>query len=724
LTSAYGFYNQLILKLQSEFSSLIQLNSFLDFPIVEPIQSSTANCENADLLKEVLMRIIHKLLLCLGDLARYQIEYDPNASPKLAQRYYQMSLILLPNSGMPLNQLGTLYDMENYGCDATYYYLYCLSCNEPNMIARENLKYLFSKNRKRFNEICSASDKYKEDALSLGEVKRKEIKKFLVLFLHLIDTFLTQTVLFQSDTSNHSSRGSAQHQQKHQQSQAQQQVNINKLQELCQQCLHEFNSCLFYKPIDESLNSGEENNNKVFYLSDELVFKLVLTIIMTVEQLKLKKSSSSTYQSMGQPSTIYFTCVAFSLLFFSHVLNHTIIRIQESLLTLNKKKSEVEEREGDKEESDGDNNLQEEDEDNIEEFCTQTDSWKNQEFYNEAEEEEVEVEDEKRRKLSAQSPSPKVNKKSLSLIYTRRRRNRNSDSEDSSNEQSVANSSTEREADKSSKRTRTNRKRQTVARFLERDNLSETELNALDTSSASSSDDSTDSSDERMSKKSMKASPQQTSPSQTLSNPSKNNVIRSPESSDLLSSFQNRETPSFPTFNSLNTPTLFPVYLPNVGLFPQQQSNLMTTTGANVNFKEFSTQIFSYFQEQQLNASYGSTSSTSGLFTNTSEPDFIDNEIYKFVLNGSCSVSVPPGFNPQEAKEIEELGKKIAAYQIETDTEVSVAENSTSNESSADEVENESLLQSNIFNLGASSKKYPIVACFLRFNAIFNMFYE
>jgi protein SMG5 len=120
LTSAYGFYNQLILKLQTEFSSLIQLNSFLDLPIVEKSQPST-NYENADLLREVLMRIIHKLLLCLGDLARYQIEYDPNASPKLAQKYYQMSLILLPNSGMPLNQLGTLYDMENYGCDATYY---------------------------------------------------------------------------------------------------------------------------------------------------------------------------------------------------------------------------------------------------------------------------------------------------------------------------------------------------------------------------------------------------------------------------------------------------------------------------------------------------------------------------------------------------------------------------------------------------------------------------
>ena len=47
-----------------------------------------------------------------------------------------------------------------------------------------------------------------------------------------------------------------------------------------------------------------------------------------------------------------------------------------------------------------------------------------------------------------------------------------------------------------------------------------------------------------------------------------------------------------------------------------------------------------------------------------------DNHIYKFVLNGKKQVSIPPGFenNSKEAEEIEELGKKIATFQIETDT--------------------------------------------------------
>lgn len=178
LSSAYGFYNQLILRFQTEFNSVLPLDGFLDFPVLsyekQPLNGKLlhplsifwksklfytfeiANLqENTELLKEVLSRILHKFLICLGDLGRYQIEYDPNGCNKLAFKYYQMALILLPSNGMPLNQLGTLYGSENYGCDAAYYYLYCLSCSEPFLSARENLKLVFSKNRKRYEEIKS-----------------------------------------------------------------------------------------------------------------------------------------------------------------------------------------------------------------------------------------------------------------------------------------------------------------------------------------------------------------------------------------------------------------------------------------------------------------------------------------------------------------------------------------------------------------------------------------
>jgi hypothetical protein len=34
LTSAYGFYNHLLIRFQSEFSSLVQLEGFLNFPML------------------------------------------------------------------------------------------------------------------------------------------------------------------------------------------------------------------------------------------------------------------------------------------------------------------------------------------------------------------------------------------------------------------------------------------------------------------------------------------------------------------------------------------------------------------------------------------------------------------------------------------------------------------------------------------------------------------
>ena len=144
MSSAYGFYNHLTLRFQSEFNSVLNLDGFLDFPLLSIEKQTSAKSENSqELLKEVLTRILHKFLICLGDLARYMIEYDPSSCTKLAYKYYQMSLVLHPSSGMPLNQLGTLYGSENYGCDAAYYYLYCLCCSDPFLSA--STRYVFIK---------------------------------------------------------------------------------------------------------------------------------------------------------------------------------------------------------------------------------------------------------------------------------------------------------------------------------------------------------------------------------------------------------------------------------------------------------------------------------------------------------------------------------------------------------------------------------------------------
>jgi hypothetical protein len=103
------------------------------------------------------------------------------------------------------------------------------------------------------------------------------------------------------------------------------------------------------------------------------------------------------------------------------------------------------------------------------------------------------------------------------------------------------------------------------------------------------------------------------------------------------------------------------------------------------NFKEFSTNLFENY------SMYESKFGISGLLTSTQfneNNEFIDDESYKSILNGQKQVSIPPGFerNEKESREIEELGKKLATFQIETDTEMSQFNSDTNlNTSSSDD---------------------------------------
>lgn len=588
--------------------------------------------------------MLHKFLICLGDLARYQIEYDPSGSTKLAYKYYQQSLILLYTNGMPLNQLGTLYCSENYGCDAAYYYLYCLSCVEPFMSAKENLRLLFIKNRKRYDEIKTNKQ---DTSNKLNELRTKEIKKFLVSFLRIIDLVLTSSSLFSSNNNSATKVVITNHQ----------------LQELCQICLQEFNSCMFYK-------SNSNDDEKLSYLSDELVFKLTMTILMSLEQLKNKRyilpSTATSAESKSHQNSFYFTIVAFALVFFSHIVNHTIIRLQESLLDFKVKKTDLITSE----------NLQDDiDLPAAENLIKSTD---------------IEIMS-KSSSSSTRSKSPRTITNKSRLIYGHRRRKHNSDSD--TNDESTfedldetnpdeSNKSSNRRPTRSSKKS--NRKKN-VTKFLDRDNLSETELNLSDDNYKKKKKKYKTNSDNESSFN----SDESTSDSSTSSNSSdktKLNKIEvavvAPQPIEPVESIDQEDN--------------------NIGAIKLDESDLLSNNPTS--FKEFSSQLYSrlsLLQEHNTNtnnynnttstitstaaaagATLSSSSTSSTVLSNTTivSEEFIDNEIYKFVLNGKKQVSVPPGFemNSKEAEEIEELGKKIATFQIETDTEMSIYNSDTS----------------------------------------------
>jgi protein SMG5 len=545
LSTAFGFYNQLILRLKQEFNSTLNLDSFLDFSLQSRDISSALfplatnlKCDSVS-LKDFITKILHKFLLCLGDLTRYQIDFDPIGCTKLSEKYYFMSLMLIPEHGMPLNQLGTLYLSQNYGCDSAFYYIYCLSCMHSFSGSKENLKLLFIKNRKRYEDL-----KYKKydindtkDADDLRELNAKRIKKFIVSFLYLIEMFLSGII----ETTKVP-------------------VNINNLQELCQLCLQDFNICMYFN--DELKN----NNDRLTYLPNDLVFKLMLMSLMTIERLKRHRNFNN-QKTSATKNTILFTAIAFAFLLFSHILNHAITRFEKDILNLTHNQ-EI---------------IQEKHDDGIKKILVTKDS----------DSEEL-SEDEKMKKIH--------------FLFSRRRRRRNSDSDSESDDSNDSLKYSNRQS-KSKKNTIMNKDED----FSE-DNLSDlSEYNVHQRSEEESAMSEIEKDDE------------------SVRETTKKEGFR-----DYLSKI-------IPLNNELNN-----------------QINPLST-----NFREFSLQLSSTY----LNYENDSQKS----FDESS--DFIDNELYKRVLAGKAKVSVPPGFetNEIEAKVIEEIGEKIAKFQIETDTEISTA---------------------------------------------------
>ncbi|XP_063983106.1 nonsense-mediated mRNA decay factor SMG5 [Diachasmimorpha longicaudata] len=143
-----GFYHHLIFRLQEECG--LDLPGVVDFAFPQRKDITVIREKNPPLKlhseesRQCAMKIVHRSLICLGDLARYKLDLDPNWDPMVATRYYKMAIAVDPNIGMSHNQLGTLAGNRNYGIDAVYHYLRCTLCSEPFEGTEGNLKRVIS----------------------------------------------------------------------------------------------------------------------------------------------------------------------------------------------------------------------------------------------------------------------------------------------------------------------------------------------------------------------------------------------------------------------------------------------------------------------------------------------------------------------------------------------------------------------------------------------------
>src|SRR5262249_42775765 len=123
LTTGIGLYYNLLLGLSKHYS--IDVQSLMPYITVEQsIEEFSRDRQSVgEEAKSWAQNAIHRILICMGDLARYLCDLEVLGYRELAIRFYDLALIWNPDIGMPFNQLGTLSESNNYGLDSVYYYM-------------------------------------------------------------------------------------------------------------------------------------------------------------------------------------------------------------------------------------------------------------------------------------------------------------------------------------------------------------------------------------------------------------------------------------------------------------------------------------------------------------------------------------------------------------------------------------------------------------------------
>ncbi|XP_011645937.1 protein SMG5 [Pogonomyrmex barbatus] len=285
-----GYYHHLILRLQMEYDldlvgvvdfAFIQNESISSYARIKTGQSKTHTKE----VKQCVVRLIHRSLVCLGDLSRYKLEINSNWDPMIANRYYKMAIAIDPNIGMPHNQLGTIAGNKNYGLDAVYHYMRSILCPEPFEGAEGNLK-----------KIVITHSTYTDESNSVH---------------HCVSRLFSLLRLWDFENP-HSDR----------------------INQECQDLLTDIENCLAAEQVEPNNTNCLENvdnieiylqnckNRPTLYLTDDMIFKIVTICLMSISRLKNKESN----EVQG--------VVAITLAILSQLLEFIIKKLQETIIDM------------------------------------------------------------------------------------------------------------------------------------------------------------------------------------------------------------------------------------------------------------------------------------------------------------------------------------------------------------------------------------------------------
>lgn len=258
IDSGIGHYHHLIFKAQTEIN--VELTNQIDYPQLH-VEATNKYSDRAGELKDWSKSFIQTCLIYLGDLSRYKTEYEELWDPSMAYRYYLQAASVDPNSGMPYNQLGTLYTGKNYHLDSVRYYISCLSCNTPFEGADGNLLRIFDKNSK----MLEGSIMKNPDIID----QQESVKYLICKFLSLVDCWY-----FEKDIPN--------------------------FNELCNGALYDLKECIQFRPLaaPERTTCHEEYAKYILqnevtpeYLNPKLINKFVIIILLCMDKLQKERSS-------------------------------------------------------------------------------------------------------------------------------------------------------------------------------------------------------------------------------------------------------------------------------------------------------------------------------------------------------------------------------------------------------------------------------------------------
>ncbi|EWY98635.1 hypothetical protein FOYG_03021 [Fusarium oxysporum NRRL 32931] len=140
---AQEFYKGYVQRLSARYD-IPELKRIAQGVEVDGSPSSDVISPVPDSIYPLVINSCHFTLICLGDLARYQVQSGlKKSSYKIALAYYSLAHDLKPDSGFPFHQMGMISLEEGKDLDILYYFYRSIATADPHPNVKQNLESKF-----------------------------------------------------------------------------------------------------------------------------------------------------------------------------------------------------------------------------------------------------------------------------------------------------------------------------------------------------------------------------------------------------------------------------------------------------------------------------------------------------------------------------------------------------------------------------------------------------